>query len=183
VSNPRSRSSPIDCNTTATSVAWRYQIVTAYQSYLLGTGQPGSLTAPAPLTPSELLALGGVLKANVGHTGWTEGQTFQTGMTFVFAPNTPVPYTAASTTQDLDYISSRDGSSATEFSHAVVTARSYHAGGIANVLFADGSARAMSPEISIDVWRAWERLAEAALALRHNSASESVRHVRRKAVH
>jgi prepilin-type N-terminal cleavage/methylation domain-containing protein/prepilin-type processing-associated H-X9-DG protein len=128
--------------------------VKAYGSYLLGSGQPNSLTAPAPSTPSQMLALGGVLKASVAHTGWTEGQTFQTGMTFVFAPNTPVPYTAAGVSQDVDYVSSRDGSSSTEFSHAAVTARSYHAGGIANVLLADGSVHAIMSEISLDVWRA-----------------------------
>jgi prepilin-type N-terminal cleavage/methylation domain-containing protein/prepilin-type processing-associated H-X9-DG protein len=128
--------------------------VKAYGSYLLGNGQPNSLTAPAPSTPADLLALGGVLKAKVDHTGWTEGQTFQTGMTFVFAPNTPVPYTAAGVSQDVDYVSCRDGSSPTEFSHAAVTARSYHAGSLANVLLADGSVRGISSEISLDVWRA-----------------------------
>jgi prepilin-type N-terminal cleavage/methylation domain-containing protein/prepilin-type processing-associated H-X9-DG protein len=128
--------------------------VKAYQSYLLGTGQPNSLAAPAPSTPSQLLTLGGSLKANVGHTGWTEGQTFQTGMTFVFPPNAAVTYTAAGVGQDVDYISDRDGSSPTEFSHAAVTARSYHSGSIANVLLADGSARNISSEIALDVWRA-----------------------------
>ncbi|HEV3304477.1 MAG TPA: DUF1559 domain-containing protein [Planctomycetaceae bacterium] len=128
--------------------------VKAYQSYLLGSGQPNSLTAPAPSTPAQLLSLGGSLKSNVGHTGWTEGQTFQTGMTFVFAPNAPVPYTAAGVTHDVDFISSRDGSSPTEFSHAAVTARSYHAGSFANVLLADGSVRGISSEISLGVWRA-----------------------------
>jgi prepilin-type N-terminal cleavage/methylation domain-containing protein/prepilin-type processing-associated H-X9-DG protein len=128
--------------------------VKAYGSYLLGTGQPNSLTAPAPSTPSQLLALGGVLKANVAHTGWTEGQTFQTGMTFVFAPNTPVPFTAAGVAQDVDYIASRDGSSPTALSHAAVTARSYHAGGATNVSLVDGSVRPINPEISLGVWRA-----------------------------
>jgi prepilin-type N-terminal cleavage/methylation domain-containing protein/prepilin-type processing-associated H-X9-DG protein len=126
--------------------------VKAYGSYLLGSGQPNSLTAPPPSTPADMLVLGGSLKAN-SHTGWTEGQTFQTGMTFVFPPNTAVPFTAAGVTQDVDYVASRDGSSPTQLSHSAVTARSYHAGGIANVLLADGSVRAINSVIDSDVWR------------------------------
>jgi hypothetical protein len=128
--------------------------VKAYGSYLLNTGVPRSLSAPPPATPAALVGLGGSLKANVSHTGWTEGQTFQTGFTFVFAPGTPVPYTTGGLTYDVDYVSSRDGSSATLPSYAAMTARSYHAAGAVNLLLMDGSVRPVPPSIDLATWRA-----------------------------
>ena len=44
----------------------------------------------------------------------------------------------------MDYVSSRDGSSATNLSYAAMTARSYHSGGVVNVLLMDGSVRTVS---------------------------------------
>jgi prepilin-type N-terminal cleavage/methylation domain-containing protein/prepilin-type processing-associated H-X9-DG protein len=128
--------------------------VKAYTSYLLGTGLPSTLNAPPPASPAELLALGGSLKANVAHTGWTEGQTFQTGVTFVFTPNTRVIYTDSSGNKyDVDYVSNRDGSSATKLSYDAMTARSYHPG-VVNVLLMDGSVRIVANEITLNTWRA-----------------------------
>jgi prepilin-type N-terminal cleavage/methylation domain-containing protein/prepilin-type processing-associated H-X9-DG protein len=128
--------------------------VKAYTSYLLGTGLPNVPNAPPPSSPAALFALGGSLKINVAHTGWTEGQTFQTGLTFVFTPNMPVLYTSGGGTYDVDYVSSRDGSSATRLSYAAMTARSYHTGGVVNVLLMDGSARPVTPSIDLATWRA-----------------------------
>jgi prepilin-type N-terminal cleavage/methylation domain-containing protein/prepilin-type processing-associated H-X9-DG protein len=129
--------------------------VKAYGSYLLGTGLPGTLGAPPPDSPAAQLALGGSLKANVSHTGWTEGQTFQTGLTFVFTPNTPVIYTDSTGQKyDVDYVSNRDGSSATRLSYAAMTARSYHSGGIVNVLLMDGSVRSVGSTVNLATWRA-----------------------------
>src|SRR5205807_2289124 len=119
--------------------------------YLLGTG-PNTLNVPPPASPAALLALGGSLKANVAHTGWTEGQTFQTGLTFVFTPNTTVAYTDSTGAYDVDFVSNRDGSSATRPSYAAMTARSYHGGGIVNVLLMDGSVRSVSSSISLATW-------------------------------
>ena len=53
--------------------------VKAYGNYLLGSGLPPN--TPPPATPADVLALGGSLKTAISHTGWTEGQTFQTGLT------------------------------------------------------------------------------------------------------
>jgi prepilin-type N-terminal cleavage/methylation domain-containing protein len=128
--------------------------VKAYGSYLLGTGLPSTLNSPPPATPAALLALGGSLKANVSHTGWTEGQTFQTGLTFVFTPSTAVPFTDSTGPYDVDYVSNRDGSSATKLSYAAMTARSYHSGGIVNVLLMNGSVRSITSSISLATWRA-----------------------------
>ena len=35
-----------------------------------------------------------------------------------------------------------------------MTARSYHADGLVNVLFMDGAVRPITPEISLETWRA-----------------------------
>ncbi len=129
--------------------------VKAFGAYLFGNkGLPA--TTPPPNSAADQLALGGALKTLVTHTGWTEGQTFQTGVTFVLPPNTPVPYTdpAGSGTYDVDYVSSRDGSSATNLSFASMISRSYHAGNLVNVLLMDGSVRSVTSSISLATWRA-----------------------------
>src|SRR5262245_5456685 len=123
--------------------------VKAYGAYLLG----GSPTVTPPSTPAEQLALGGALRTLSAHTGWTEGQTCHNGVTFALAPNTPVSFTDATGTYDVDYVSSRDGSSATNPSYASMVSRSYHTGGV-NVLLMDGSVRFQSNGISLVTWRA-----------------------------
>jgi prepilin-type N-terminal cleavage/methylation domain-containing protein/prepilin-type processing-associated H-X9-DG protein len=123
--------------------------VKVFGAYLLGTGSlPAG--APPPLSPAALVAMGGSLKTQVTHTGWTEGQTFQTGVTFVFPQNTIVPYTSSGTTYDVDWVSSRDGSSANR-SFAAMTSRSFHPGAV-NVLFMDGSVRTASNSTSQAAW-------------------------------
>ena len=123
--------------------------VKAYGAYLLG----GTPTAAPPADPAAQLALGGALKTDSSHTGWTEGQTFHNGVTFVQTPNTAVKYPSAGTDYDVDYVSSRDGSSATAPSYAAMTARSYHTG-VVNVALMDGSVRSVSSSVSLAAWRA-----------------------------
>jgi prepilin-type N-terminal cleavage/methylation domain-containing protein/prepilin-type processing-associated H-X9-DG protein len=126
--------------------------VKAFGSYLRGSG-----TAPStpPTTAADVLALGGSLKTAVAHTGWTEGQTFQTGLTFVLTPNTNVPFfnSADGLTYDVDWVSGLDGSSTANIDYAAMTARSYHSGGV-NVLFMDGSVRYVTNGIDQATWRA-----------------------------
>jgi hypothetical protein len=124
--------------------------VRAHGAYLLG----GSPTATPPATAADQLALGGTLKNDSAHTGWTEGQTFQTGVTFALPPSTVVNFTSGGTTTEVDYISSRDGSSATNISYASAISRSYHTGGIVNVLLMDGSTRTVPSSVSVQAWRA-----------------------------
>ena len=122
----------------------------AYGAYLLG----GTPTPTPPLTPVAQLALGGTLRTLSAHTGWTEGQTFHNGVTFVFPPNTRVPFTSGGVEYDVDYVSSRDGSSATAISYASMVSRSYHAGKVVNALFMDGAVRPVRNSVSQAAWRA-----------------------------
>jgi prepilin-type processing-associated H-X9-DG protein len=124
--------------------------VKAYQPYLLGKGLPAN--TPAPTSPAALAALGGTLQTT-GHTGWTEGQTFQTGFTPLFPPNTHCPYVSGGASLDIDYVATRDGSSAKNTSFASVTARSYHGGGIVNTLFLDGAVKVVTSAIPAAAWQ------------------------------
>ncbi len=127
----------------------------AFGNYLLGGNAPTVLNAPTPNTPADVLALGGTFKTDE-HTGWTEGQGFQTCMTFVLAPNTDTVYTDATGAEwDVDYVSNRDGSSATKYSYDVLTSRSYH-NGVVNVFLMDGSVRTVASSINLATWRRWE---------------------------
>jgi len=126
--------------------------VKVFGAYLLATA-PLPANTPPPSTPAGVLALGGNLKTDVTHTGWTEGQTFQTGLTFVLTPNTVVSFTSGGNTYDVDWVSSRDGSSATNISYAAMTARSFHTG-LVNVLLMDGSVRSVKSAIDLTTWRA-----------------------------
>jgi prepilin-type N-terminal cleavage/methylation domain-containing protein/prepilin-type processing-associated H-X9-DG protein len=121
--------------------------VKAHGAYLLG-GTP-------PSTTGAVVALGGWPRFDSTHTGWTEGQTFHTGVTFVIPPNMSVLYLdpADGLYYDVDYVSSRDGSSATAKSYAAMGSRSYHSGGV-NVLYMDGSVHFIRSSIDPANWRA-----------------------------
>ena len=54
---------------------------------------------------------------------------------------------------DIDFNSNQESATATGFTYAAVTSRSYHIGGV-NVLLLDGSVRFVSNSISIVNWQA-----------------------------
>jgi len=133
-----------------------YAEVKAY-TYLLKTNANLPATTPIPdPTAAAVLALGGTFGATPsGHTSWTEAQTFHNGFTFVLLPNTKVPYTnpADGAVYDVDQLSGNEGS-ATRITFDAVTSRSYHSGGIVNVLLMDGSVRSVTSSIDPFAWRA-----------------------------
>jgi len=67
--------------------------VKAYQPVFRGSAAVPAGTPP-PSNAAAVVALGSAysFSNNGGHTGWTEGQTFHIGVTFVLPPNTKVPY-------------------------------------------------------------------------------------------
>jgi prepilin-type N-terminal cleavage/methylation domain-containing protein/prepilin-type processing-associated H-X9-DG protein len=134
-----------------TSTTVGFSEVKAFGSFFRG----GTPTNPPPSDAAGVLALGGTFKLGTAHTGWTEGQTFQTGLTFVLPPNTPVLYTNPSDGQvyNVDWTSGNDGASTTVVSYAAMTARSYHSAGV-NTLFMDGSVRLINNTINVTTWRA-----------------------------
>ena len=133
--------------------------VKAFTSYFRNTSDPGPAVpnSPAdlqPLAADAQFKLGPQTNDNTGHTEWCDGRVHHSGITTVFGPNMLVTYTHTDgDTYDIDYNSRQEGKSTTQPTYAAVTARSYHEG-IVQVLLADGSARAVSENIDLGIWRA-----------------------------
>jgi prepilin-type N-terminal cleavage/methylation domain-containing protein len=127
--------------------------VKSYMSLVRDSGSPMGLGAPIPATVSEVLAYSGTFGADTGHTGWTESPSFQTGVTFVFPPLTKVLFNNAGAMVDVDWVSRREGGSATQITYAAMTSRSYHSG-LVNAQVMDGSVRTYSASIEMAAWRA-----------------------------
>jgi prepilin-type N-terminal cleavage/methylation domain-containing protein len=128
--------------------------VKAFHPNLWDSSNPAAANVPPPATPAALAAyFGGTFDQN-GHTEWVEGDVHETGFTTTFPPNTRVPYSTGGVEYDIDFTSMRDGESITVPTYAAITARSYHAAGVVNVLLMDGSVRAVRPTIDVATWRA-----------------------------
>ena len=117
------------------------------------TRDGGDLAAvPDGTDATALQGLGaGSFKSNSGHTEWCDGRTHQAGFTTGFTPNT---VTLNSGGVDGDYTSMREGGNRTAPCIAVVTSRSYHAGGVVKTLSMEGSVASRAPTIALNVWRA-----------------------------
>jgi prepilin-type N-terminal cleavage/methylation domain-containing protein/prepilin-type processing-associated H-X9-DG protein len=128
--------------------------VKTFTPYWRDGGLPSAAGVLIPNRPADLTAYfgAGEFKPDSGHTEWVDARTHQTGFTTTFPPNTRVPYATGSVTYDVDFNSHREGRSATISTYAVVTSRSYHAGGV-NVLLMDGSVRFIRDAITQMVWR------------------------------
>lgn len=123
-----------------------------YQPYLRDGGNPSTANTPIPASPATAIGYGGSFKADSGHTEWTDARAHQTGITGTFPPNTKSPYSDAGKTYDADFTASREGKTVDKPTLAVVTARSYHPGGVQTV-FVDGSVHFVSSNVAVQVWR------------------------------
>ncbi len=121
------------------------------------TSDPGPVPPGSPLFAAGLTGdgccIGSNLQANTGHTEWADGLCQQSGFTATFGPNTRIPYTVGGVEYDIDFVSWREGTHATRATYAALPARSYHEG-LVHALLMDGSARGVSENISLTVWRA-----------------------------
>lgn len=108
---------------------------------------------PPPDTPAQVVAYGGTFDPDYCHTQWVTGRTLQSGLTCTFPPNTVVPYTTGGVTYDVDWTSARVSPTAPRQGYRVVTARSYHSGGV-NALLLDGSVRFAGSSYDQKAWRA-----------------------------
>jgi prepilin-type N-terminal cleavage/methylation domain-containing protein/prepilin-type processing-associated H-X9-DG protein len=120
----------------------------AFGPWLL-RGSGLAANAPAPTTPADVVALGGQFLAAGAHISWADAFVFDTGITFVFPPNTTVPYTnpADGRTYDVDWACGLN------YVYGAMTARSYHSGGV-NAMLMDGSVRFITGSIPQATWRA-----------------------------
>jgi prepilin-type N-terminal cleavage/methylation domain-containing protein len=123
----------------------------AFQPNLWDTMNPATLGVAPPANPAAAAAyFGGTFDSN-GHTEWVEGDVHECGFTTTFGPNSVVPYTNGGVNYDIDITSMRDSESLTVPTYAAAS-RSYHEG-LVQVLLMDGSARAVSENIDLKVWR------------------------------
>lgn len=130
--------------------------VKAYQAYVRNTATPLAVGDPYPADQAAVAALAatGSFRGLVGHTEWTDSPSHQSGFTFVFTPNAEVPFTSGGTQYDIDVLTQVEGSDPNKPTYGIITSRSYHAGGVVNAVFMDGSVHTIAPNISIDTWRA-----------------------------
>ena len=102
-----------------------------------------------PASPPELVSLGGQFNANTAHVSWALAFSPTTGLSFVFPPNTIIPYVSQTDGKTFDVDWAGGGGS---FQFAAMVARSYHVGGV-NGLLMDGSVRFVISSISQPTWR------------------------------
>lgn len=127
--------------------------VKAYNPYLRDGGSPSGPNVPIPTSTAQVVGYGGSFKPDSGHTEWVDARVHQTGFTAVFPPNTKVLHTTGGVTYDIDFNSSREGTTTNRETYAAVTSRSYHPGIVQTALM-DGSVRSISSTVNVNVWRA-----------------------------
>jgi hypothetical protein len=118
-------------------------------------GGPPSIAIPTLDTWPGVVSSGGEFK-DTGHTEWCDGRVHHQGVTTVFVPNTASPcMNGAALLPECDYNSWQEGRNGSSGSptYAAITSRSFHEG-IVQVTLCDGSARAISENIDLGVWRA-----------------------------
>jgi len=128
--------------------------VKAWQPYTRNGG-PSSTTIPGTIADAETAVASGAQYKNTGHTEWPDGRVHHTGVTTTLTPNSRVEYNTGSEVVDADFNAWQEGKdgSAGNPTYAIITSRSFHEG-VVNVALVDGSARSVSENIDLGLWRA-----------------------------
>lgn len=122
------------------------------------TRNGGPATTDIPNTVEDVVAAvqSGAQEKNTGHTEWPDGRVHHTGVTATMTPNTFVPYTTSDGEEvDADFNSWQEGKNGSSGNptYAAITSRSFHPGQVM-VALVDGSARSVSDDVDLAVWRA-----------------------------
>jgi len=120
--------------------------IKTFQPFDTGSGK--GTAVPADSSSAICGLASGTIK-ETGHTEWVDGKIHETGFTTALPPNAVVNCNGV----DLDWINSAEGKNAFIPTFAVVTSRSYHAGGVVNAGMVDGSVQAIGREIEPNVWK------------------------------
>ncbi len=129
----------------------------AFTPYLRNTStDPGPVAPPSAAFAAGLTGdgccIGTSLQLNTGHTEWADGLCQQSGFTTTFGPNAKIPHIVAGKEYNIDYVSWREGTTATRITYAALPARSYHTS-MVHALLMDGSVRAVSENIDGRTWQ------------------------------
>lgn len=118
-------------------------------------GGPSQVQRPETIDEAIAVVASGAQFKNTGHTEWPDGRVHHTGFTATLAPNTFVPLERDGQVFDADFNSWQEGKDGANGSKtfAIITSRSYHPG-IVQVALVDGSARVVSEQVELSVWRA-----------------------------
>lgn len=132
--------------------------VKAYTPYARNSSTPLPGNAPVPADVDDVCAyVAGASQhqSNSGHTEWADGRAHHVGFTTTLNPNTEVLCTnGVHGVQDVDFTSQREDNpeGTPNPTFAAVTARSWHTG-IVHASLMDGSARGISENIDLQIWR------------------------------
>ena len=128
--------------------------VRAWTSYKRNGG-PASTDMPETIAEAEAQVASAPEYKDTGHTEWPDGRVHHTGFTATLLPNSVVQYDNAGTIVDADFNSWQEGKGGVGGlpSYAIVTSRSFHAGGV-QVVMVDGSVQSINDDVDIEVWRA-----------------------------
>jgi prepilin-type processing-associated H-X9-DG protein len=119
---------------------------------------PGFTPTTVPAPAASVAALGTLLNAcsgssrfgqAAGHTRWTNGGVYYSGITTAVPPNTKV--IPSGWTQPFDWVSIDENNGGPTY--ASLSASSYHSGGV-NALMSDGSVRFTKDTTNAATWRA-----------------------------
>ena len=127
--------------------------VKAWTPYRRNGGPPAS-TVPSTVAEAQVVVASGAEFKDTGHTEWPDGRVHHEGFTTTLPPNSNVPCTNGGVTYDCDFNSWQEGKNGVggQPSYAIITSRSFHTG-IVQAALVDGSARTISNNIDLGVWR------------------------------